>query len=436
MGRAKELSMVIRKKNNLSDLNKLQEIIKAQKKEIVRLKNIGEQLNATLDSIAGIHWWKDKEGVYRGCNDAMVKALGLSSKDDIIGKTDYELPWHNEADQLVQHDKIVMDTRIIQRGKEELVADKDGNLLTFMVAKAPLYDAKKNVIGTVGNSIDITETKKLEKDLLKAKETAEKMLEEKAQILRNMEHDIRTPFTGIYSVAEILEGLEEDPEKKNWILIIKSSAEELLNYCNKFIEYARVEDGLTSILVKKFDLEKLAENVIKMEMAAALVKKLSLDFQYPETAPKYFVGDPARIRKILMNLVGNSVKFTSKGYVKLTIKYVKNDSTGKKAIIQFIVEDTGIGIPPEYQNFIYEKMAKVNASNTNQYRGSTGLGLSMVKILVHDLDGQIEFHSELGKGTIFVCTLPLDLPLTDDVPLEEKAITHVSLAKSRSKNSK
>ena len=147
--------------NKISSLESKKTLRQSKSSKIDNFKNL---LNAIIDSIAGIHWWKDINGIYQGCNSAMVEALGLSSRNDIIGKTDYELPWASQANILIKHDKEVMSTGITQKGKEEIIETKQGDVRTFIVAKAALRDNNNNIIGTVGNSIDVTELKQTQKE--------------------------------------------------------------------------------------------------------------------------------------------------------------------------------------------------------------------------------------------------------------------------------
>src|SRR5262249_24267101 len=141
---------------------------------------------------------------YRGCNETVAKLLGLQSPSDIIGKTDYDLPWADQADQLVKHDKLVIETGIPQ-SREEVAANKEGKVLTFLVTKVPLRDEFGQIIGTIGTSVDITEQKQTQAELAYAKEKAEAASKAKSAFIANMSHDIRTPLTGVIGMAQILE---------------------------------------------------------------------------------------------------------------------------------------------------------------------------------------------------------------------------------------
>lgn len=378
-------------------------------------------LEQIIMAMPGHVYWKDQEGYYLGCNKEFADSLNLSSCEDILGKTDFDFLNYQTAKAIAENDNIVLLKQQEVVFEEEGV-DKFGQPAVYITRKVPLFNENGIANGVLGISLNITDRKHVEQELKSAKEAAEKMVQEKKQILRNMEHDIRTPFSGISSIAEIMLCKEQEPEKRECLTMIRDSSLELLSYCNKFIEFARIEDGLTAIIAKKFDLKKLAESIVTMELPSARFKNLSLLLDYSESIPKYFLSDPFRIKKLLINLISNGIKFTNAGFVKLTIRHIKNINENRIAIMQLIVEDTGIGISQEHQTFIYEKLAKIADSNTNKYRGSTGLGLSMVKILIKELEGQIEISSELGKGTIFACTLPLELSLTEDVPFEEKEI--------------
>lgn len=391
-----------------------------------KLKNLtykeNQEIIYNLDSIIanmpGYIYWKNQRSEYMGCNNNLAYISGLKNRNEIIGKTDYDFEWGKEkAEEFRKDDQLVMEkkTRYITDYKLS-VKREDGNFIHVRTEKMPLYDLEKNVIGVLAIALDITDQKILEENLRLQKEKIEQLSEAKTEFIRNMEHDIRTPFSGIYSLTKMLEESEENPEKKYTLSAITQCAKELLDYCNGILDFSKIESKTFPIIDKKFNLEKLIQNLIAMEKTAALQKNLKLIFDYPENLPVIFIGDEYRISRILVNLLSNAIKFTNQGFVKIFIEIprVIND---KNIIMQISIEDTGIGIPKEKINYIYEKFTRLSPSNEEKYKGM-GIGLSIVKRLINEIEGEIEAASTPGKGSVFTCTFPLRIPLVDDISEE------------------
>jgi len=389
--------------------------IKKELRDLALLKD-KESAELTLANIIsnmpGHVYWKDKNGVYLGCNDRQAKSLGFDKGVDILGKTDDELPWGgNIAKKFRQNDIRIMSTGIAEITEEP--AKMDGKDVIVLSQKAPIRDTKGYIYGILGISIDITDRKKMEEDLCKAKEAAETSNQAKSEFLRNMEHQLRTPFCGVYSMVEFLASGETDLKKKELLEITYKSAKEFLELLNDIIDFSRNQTESSIVLDKKFDLQELIKKAITMQQAAATAKNLKLIQKYPANIPLIWISDPKRIQRIILNLLSNAIKFSSKGTITVKVKLAKNIDE-KRSVIQIFVSDMGIGIPAEKQDLIYEKFYRVSPANHNKYTGA-GLGLHVVKELLNDLEGEIEVESTVNKGTTFICTLPLKRPLLDDI---------------------
>ena len=374
--------------------------------------NVAKNLNQIVNCTPGSLYWKDLEGRYLGCNMFMVKTAGLSSQRDIIGKTDFDL-WPENAEKLQENDQYVINTGETVFPEEE-VKIPNGENMYFTGVKMPLKNENNEVIGVIGNSLDITKLKKTEKALRKAKEGAESANQIKADFIHNMEHDIRTPFAGIYGMANILARQETDPEKKENLTDIAQCAKELMDYCNNILDFSKIETSSLPILSKSFNLDKLIDRIITIETPAAKIKDLKLILDYDANLPNIIMGDPYRVKCMLINLISNAVKFTNEGYIKTSIRLSKTEHENRRVIVKFVVADSGIGISDEKKDFIYERFVKIAPSNIGLYKGQ-GLGLRIVKQFVNEMDGDIHLKSELGKGSIFTVLLPFNIPLTDDV---------------------
>lgn len=369
--------------------------------------NYENLLNAVTDSIAGIHWWKDINGVYQGCNSAMVEALGLKSRNDIIGKTDYELPWANQANVLIKNDKIVLNTGTIQKGKEEIVETKNGDVRTFIVAKAPIRDKANNIVGTIGNSIDVTELKRTQRDLKLAKKKAEDANQAKTEFIMNMSHDLRTPLAGIIGLANIQAKEETDTQDKNLWMWVHDAGEQLLELLNSVIELTAAEHIVDRIKQERIDLIKLAEELYNLMLPTVQSKNLTFQLKIDPQLP-IIINDRIKLKRIFLNILSNALKFTKQGKISLEIKLLS--IVNKQAKIKIIITDTGIGIPKDKQDKIFDRFYRVHPSYRAEYSGY-GIGLYLVKETTKALDGKIKVFSEEEKGSRF--TLEFNFALAE-----------------------
>jgi two-component system, OmpR family, aerobic respiration control sensor histidine kinase ArcB len=389
--------------------------IKDTKQQIIGILGISTDMTDTyLEQIVArlpcYVYWKDKDLHYLGCNDLTAELLNLPSSKAIIGKTDYDFGWPIEAvDIFRKKDKQILSTGEPMVDFEETIF-KSGKPIRLLVNKMPLFDKNGSITGLVGISVDITELKQTQEQLRTALEQAKISDKAKTDFILNIEHDIRTPFSGIYGLSEYLVG-ETEGEIKELLQMIEKATKELLNYCNNILEYSRLQSGVTPLLDRKFDLKQLAEKVLIMEKPAAVHKQLDLYFEYDSKLPKLFISDEYRIQRILINLISNAIKFTKQGHVKLKIEQLKQKA--RRCIVQITVSDTGIGIPESQQTEIFERFIRLSPSNQNYYKGA-GLGLTSVKNLLESLDGELELNSQVGKGSTFICTFPLRISLHDE----------------------
>ncbi|CDZ76450.1 Autoinducer 2 sensor kinase/phosphatase LuxQ [Legionella massiliensis] len=385
--------------------------------------------NIIAECTPGMLYWKDKDGVYLGCNDFMIKEAGMQSACDVVGKTDYDL-WPAQAAGFRKHDLEVMRTGS-SVSIEEYVTLANGENKYFATAKMPLKNTHGDIIGVIGTSLDISERKKIESEFQVAKKKAEVASQAKDEFLRNIEHQLRTPFSGIYSLALIAAEQVTDPHIKDLLVTTAQSGEELLLFINDIIDFSRSGMDRNVVLAKKFDLKQLIEKAIIIEKPAAIVKQLEISYHYPSELPSIFICDPKRLQRILLHLLSNAIKFTPKGRIHVEVRLGKQVDE-KKYILQILVSDTGIGIAKEDQEFIYEQFYRVTPANQNKYEGA-GLGLSVVKRLLDDLDGEIQVLSELGQGSTFICTLVLMRPLLDEAIDEESNPNKYFLLKKNGK---
>jgi len=389
-------------------------VITDQKIQKEKLQDEKEQAEFTLDYIIAhlpAHiYWKNRDGIYLGSNDSQAQSLGLTSSKEVIGKTDYDLPWGKEnASKFRANDIEVMKTKNATSIEETALIN--GKQAIVLSQKLPLKNKKGEIVGVMGVSIDITDRKKMEEELLVAKERAETANEVKTQFIQNMEHDLRTPASGVAQMLQLLSEDELEPSKKEVLTQLASAAQRLLDLLNDIVAFDKTSSGQLSVSLYKFDLYDIVKSIVDMETPTAQSKNVTLKTEIAADVPQYIISDKTRVFRILLNLVGNAVKFTHKGYVKVSISIAKKIDA-KHFILKIVVEDTGIGIPEEKRKRIYDRFERCVPSNRGLYPGS-GLGLSITKQFVDELQGEIEVESSENVGTTFTCFIPCSIALVD-----------------------
>ena len=255
---------------------------------------------------------------------------------------------------------------------------------------------------------DIDKRKKVEAELKKSKAEAEMLSSAKSQFLANMSHEMRTPMNAVLGFSQLLVDTQLDDTQKDFIETIQSSGTILLNLINDTLDLSKIEADEIKLESIDFDLGRLAEDILKMVKPKLTGPGVELVYDIAENVPVCFIGDPTRIRQVMMNLLSNAIKFTHKGEIKLslTMDVTSNGSPEDIHNIRISVKDTGIGISRDKHNVIFDLFTQEDGSTTRQY-GGTGLGLSIVKRLTEIMGGTIELVSEQGKGSEFIVVLPL-----------------------------
>lgn len=256
----------------------------------------------------------------------------------------------------------------------------------------------------MGNSFDITKLKNIQKALSEAKEKAETAYYAKSEFITNMSHDLRTPLTGIIGMSEAIAQEVQDKHIKSYAKDLIKAGQRLLILANDILEISGAEMNSTLHRDRFFHLKKVLQEAKELFLPSFMNKKLDFQVKYDPYIPSALFGNMHSIQRILINLIGNAIKFTDKGKVILAARHLKTEDG--KIIVELSVADTGIGIPENKRDIIFEPFRKLSTSYQGLYKGN-GLGLHLVKNFVEKLQGTVEVQSELKKGTTFVVVIPL-----------------------------
>ncbi|MBK7612904.1 MAG: response regulator [Burkholderiales bacterium] len=283
------------------------------------------------------------------------------------------------------------------RGEDEHFMRRDGSLFPVSVVAAPLHDGQQ-VVGVVASFQDISSRKLAEETLLRAKEAAEASNRAKSEFLAVMSHEIRTPMNGIIGMTDLALDTELDAEQRDYLQVVKGSADSLLVIINDILDFSKVEAGKLVIERVPFDLRALVVETLRALQLRATEKGLELVYDIDPALPENLLGDPVRLRQVLTNLLGNAIKFSDLGEV--TVRMTQIEQRDGQVLLRCAVIDHGIGIAPAQQAHIFEAFTQADASTTRKY-GGTGLGLTISSRLVRAMGGRLEVQSTPGQGSSF-----------------------------------
>jgi PAS domain S-box-containing protein len=303
---------------------------------------------------------------------------------------------------------------VLERGErlsrlEGVGVKKDGTKVEISVSISPIVDDAGRVTGSAAIISDITERKQAERELLMAKDAAEAASRAKSEFLANMSHEIRTPMNGIIGMTDLALDTDLRPEQREYLNMVKTSAHSLLRLINDILDFSKIEAGKLELDQVEFNLRDSLGDTLKGLALRAHQKGLELVGDVSAEVPEALRGDPTRLRQILVNLVGNAIKFTERGEVFVKVeREAQTEPSVDGLTLRFTVKDTGIGIPAEKQQKIFEPFTQADGSMTRKY-GGTGLGLAIASQLVKAMGGRIWADSRPGEGSTFHFTVVLGL---------------------------
>ena len=292
----------------------------------------------------------------------------------------------------------------LKTGKQINVEIFEPHLDIYMELQAiPRFNQKNELIGLIHIIRDISVRKKAEKELKRMQTAALESSRIKSEFLANMSHEIRTPMNGVIGMLELLLNTEISQQQREYISMCKTSAQGMLSLLNEILEISKIESGKLDLEESEFSLRQTVKSSIDPLLLLLQEKGLSFQGTITDKVEDALIGDGGRLRQIIINLVGNAIKFTESGTISVTVSPVEQHK--EQVTLHFTVRDTGIGIPPNRLETIFEAFRQVDSSTTRKY-GGTGLGLSIAKNLVEMMSGHLWATSEIGKGSTFHFILP------------------------------
>jgi PAS domain S-box-containing protein len=359
---------------------------------------------AILDNIPDVAWLKDKNLRFMAVNKTLCH-LAQRTEADLLRRTAQEI-WPPEfSGPATENDRRVL-RECVPSWNEEAAPGPDGTRIWHETFRAPIINAHGEVIGLAGIGRDITEKRKVENELLTAKKNAEEASNTKSEFLANMSHEIRTPMNGVLGMLQLLQTTSLDDEQSNYVRTAMSSSTRLSRLLSDILDISKIEAGQLTIMPEPFDSGELKDSILDIFQFTAERNNVDLQVYLDPAVPLRLVGDVARLRQILFNLIGNALKFTHHGRVTTSISLAHR--RGRQARLVLSVADTGSGIPDAMQDKVFDSFTQVEGSLSRRH-GGVGLGLSIVKRLARLMDADMTIVSEKGAGTEICLSVPISL---------------------------
>jgi two-component system sensor histidine kinase/response regulator len=410
--------------------SKLEQLLEARERSEEEARRNHEMVRLLLNSTAEAIYGLDVQGNCTFANSACLRILGYTGENDLLGKNMHAMNHHTKSDGTpypiaecpLDH---VFAGGVGAHADDEILWRRDSSSFQAEYWSHPILKGDEK-IGAVVTFVDITERKLAEQELRRAKEAAEEANRSKSQFLANMSHEIRTPMNGILGMTELTLDTELTKEQRDNLGLVRLSAESLLTVLNDILDFSKIEAGKLEFESICFDLRESLGEALQTLSFRAHQKGLELVYEVHPEVPESLIGDPGRIRQVLVNLIGNAIKFTERGEVFVSV--IGESENADRVCLHVSVADTGIGIPPDRQAKIFEAFSQADESTTRRF-GGTGLGLTISTKLVEMMGGRIWVESEPGKGSTFhfTCWLRLQEKVTAPTLIDASQLRDISV---------
>jgi PAS domain S-box-containing protein len=393
-----------REKELLTHRDLLSEANQVLEDEVAVRTALEERFRSFTEAASDWYWEMDDELRFSYFSEQFKNVTGVDP-EHLLGKTRRETGIPALDSETFEHHLVVLDTHQPFRNFVHPRQNDDGKTVWVSINGKPVFDENDVFMGYRGTGSDISAIKSAEVELVKAKELAELGIQAKDKFLATMSHEIRTPMNGIIGLSMLLLSSPMTDEQTDFVKTIRESALALMTILNDVLDLAKIEAGQIQFESREFDPIELSESVAGLFASETHKKGLEIAIESSAEISRCLVGDPIRIRQVLMNLVSNAVKFTPEGSVLIKISEVaKNDQS---ATIKFAVADTGMGISEDDKSKLFQNFPQVDSSIARRF-GGTGLGLSICRQLIEGMGGQIDVESEVDKGSTFSFSLDLE----------------------------
>lgn len=382
-----------------------------------RRKENEYRLNAIMDNSTALIYIKDLEGHYVMVNKKFKHFFGLTD-EQVIGLTDYDISTKELADHYKQTDEQVISS-LQPIETEEIINTPTGNK-HLLLLKFPLLTPDKELLGVSGIASDLTEKVEMNRQLLMALKKAESAQQIQEQFLANMSHEIRTPMNGIQGMTRLLLETQLSDEQKRFTNIISRSLNNLVVIVNNVLDFSNLKTGKLTLDSFAFNLPEILEEVKKYFDHSLVSKGLRFNLVVAKEVPQQIKGDAFRLKQVLTNLVGNAIKFTDTGHVKLEVSLKKQ--TDEQNEILFTLSDSGIGIPKDKLDTVFESFAQAGKKISSGY-GGAGLGLTISKGLIELQGGSISVQSKQGEGSVFSFVIPFGRTKNENIVASQSDYT-------------
>lgn len=366
------------------------------------LKERDLRQKAILDNIPDVAWLKDKSLRLMAVNRKFIDLTGLTEKE-LLGRTNLDI-WPVEY----SGPSMETDRMVLREGRplwsEEMVPVCGGGPAWHETFRAPIHGVGGEIVGIAGVGRDITEKRKTAQELVLAKERAEEASKTKNEFLANMSHEVRTPLNGILGMLQLMLSTDMTEEQRSYIVTAIGSSKRLSRLLADILDISKIEAGQLEIVREPFAVAELGESIQDIFHLSAIQSNIGLRVNIAPDVPSRVVGDAARLRQILFNLVGNAFKFTSQGEITVDISCLHRGKDQCRLLLS--VADTGVGIPETMLGKVFESFTQADAS-TSQRHGGVGLGLAIVKRLAQLMNACLAISSEPGAGTEICLSVPV-----------------------------